>query len=220
MQKYAIIVAGGSGTRMRSQLPKQFITVAGKPILMHTLKAFDFDDIQLILVLPQQQISFWRELCQKNTFFLPHKIVEGGASRFESVRNGLNSIETQDGLVAIHDGVRPIIKKEIIKKTFEKASETGNAITAVPLKDSIREVNDSSNKAKDRANYRLVQTPQTFLIQRIKDAFDRATHTNFTDDASVLEAMGEEIHLIEGDYRNIKITTQEDLLIAESYLEA
>jgi len=220
MQKFAIIVAGGSGTRMRSELPKQFISVAGKPILMHSLEAFNFDSTQIILVLPKKQISFWKELCQKNAFFLAHKIVEGGSSRFESVQNGLNSIAEADGLVAIHDGVRPIIKKEIIKDSFAQAKEKGNAIVSVPLKDSIRIIDGEKNYAKDRAAFRLIQTPQTFKVQLIKEAFDSATHTNFTDDASVLEAYGKEIHLIEGDYRNIKITTPEDLMVAESYLEA
>lgn len=220
MQKYVIIVAGGSGTRMRSQLPKQFMPLNGKPTLMHTLQAFYFDDIQIILVLPEKQIPFWKELCQKNALFIPHEIVSGGESRFHSVKNGLDSIEVENGLVAIHDGVRPIITKDIILSSFEEASKHGNAIVSLPLKDSIRELSKDGNTAKDRSRFRLIQTPQTFQLQLIKKAFNSANHTNFTDDASVLEAHGEEIHLIDGDYKNIKITTPEDLLVAETYLEA
>jgi len=220
MQKYALIVAGGSGTRMRNELPKQFITVLGKPILMHTLEAFHFDAIQIILVLPKKQIDFWQELCQKNAFFIPHTVVEGGNTRFESVQNGLNSIIGEEGLVAIHDGVRPIITKEIISSAYREAAIHGNAIVSVALKDSIRRVEGENNSAEDRTAYRLIQTPQTFQVQRIKQAFQLATHTAFTDDASVLEAMGEHIHLIDGDYRNIKITTPEDLMVAETYLDA
>ena len=220
MQKYALIVAGGSGSRMRSELPKQFMPILGKPILMHTLKAFHFDGIQLILVLPKKQISFWQELCQKNAFFIPHTVVEGGNTRFESVQNGLNSLKSEEGLVAIHDGVRPIIKKQLIRSAFQEAATNGNAIASVALKDSIRKVEGDTNSAEDRAAYRLIQTPQTFQIERIKRAFQLATHKEFTDDAAVLEAMGERIHLIDGDYRNIKITTPEDLLVAETYLDA
>lgn len=219
MQKYALIVAGGSGTRMRSELPKQFMTVQGKPILMHTLQAFDFDGIQIVLVLPKKQMGFWEELCQKNAFFVRHQVIEGGHTRFESVQNGLNAISLTNSLVAIHDGVRPIIKKEIINAAFKAAEATGNAVVSVPLKDSIRRVDGEMNSAEDRSAYRLIQTPQTFKYHLIKEAFDHAKHTQFTDDAAVLEAMGEQINLIDGDYRNIKITTPEDILVAETYLE-
>ncbi len=217
MQKHAVIVAGGSGTRMQSSLPKQFIEVLGQPILMHTLEAFAFDNIQLILVLPASQIGFWHELCQKHAFNIPHKVVEGGSARFHSVNNGLNAIDGE-GLVAIHDGVRPLIARDIIQMAFSVAEEKGNAIVSVPLKDSIREYTAQHNKMVDRMNYRLVQTPQTFRLSLIKKAFKTEFNDGFTDDASVLEAMGEEIHLIDGDYRNIKITTPEDLKVAEAFL--
>lgn len=215
-----MIVAGGSGTRMQSELPKQFIKLKGEPILMHTIRAFSFDGIKVIVVLPKSQIIFWKELCQKQAFFLEHKVVEGGKTRFESVKNGLNSIEANEGLVAIHDGVRPIIKKEIIISSFLSAEKNGNAIVSVPLKDSIREINKDQNEHKDRSKYRLIQTPQTFQLQLIRSAFEVDYKTHFTDDASVLEYAGNKINLIDGDYRNIKITTPEDLIVAESFLEA
>ena len=215
-----MIVAGGSGTRMQSELPKQFIKLKGEPILMHTIRAFSFDGIKVIVVLPKSQIVFWKELCQKQAFFLEHKVVEGGKTRFESVKSGLKSIEANEGLVAIHDGVRPIIKKEIINSSFLYAEKNGNAIVSVPLKDSIREINESQNEHKDRNKYRLIQTPQTFQLQLIRSAFEVDYKTHFTDDASVLEYAGNKINLIDGDYRNIKITTPEDLIVAESFLEA
>lgn len=218
MRKYAIIVAGGSGTRMQSELPKQFLLLAGKPILMHTIEAFCFDDIQITLVLPKDQIDIWRALCLKYNFSIATNIIEGGATRFQSVKNGLNAINNNHGLVAIHDGVRPLVSQEIISEAFEKAMTLGCAITSVPLKDSLRAINSTSNYAVDRSKFRLIQTPQTFQLHLITEAFERPYQPTFTDDAAVFENSGHSIHLIEGDYRNIKITTPEDLSVAESFL--
>lgn len=220
MQKYAIIVAGGSGTRMKSDLPKQFIELLGKPILMHTIEAFHFDDIKIILVLPKTQIEFWKELMVKHQFKVPHQIVEGGEARFHSVKNGLETIDSNSGLVAIHDGVRPLIKQHIISESFTAAERNGNAIVSIRLKDSIRSVSDSGNKQEDRSKFRLIQTPQTFQLQLIKAAFKQPYDPIFTDDASVLERAGHKINLIDGDYQNIKITTPEDLTVAQSLLKA
>lgn len=220
MQKYAILVAGGSGTRMKSELPKQFIKLAGKPILMHTLEAFHFDDIQIILVLPESQIPYWKELVDEHQFKIPHNIIAGGEQRFHSVKNGLSSIKADDGLVAIHDGVRPLIKRQIISESFVQAKRAGNAIASIQLKDSIRSITPHANQQEDRTNFRLIQTPQTFKIQLIKRAFEQEYTPSFTDDASVLEQAGHSINLIEGDYKNIKITTPEDLLVAETLLKA
>ena len=218
MQKIALIVAGGSGTRMETNVPKQFLLLAGKPILMHTLEAFYFAGVNhIILVLPQSQIEFWNQLCQTHEFTIKHQLVAGGASRFESVQNGLQYCNNND-LVAIHDGVRPFISKEIILKSFETALEKGNAVAAVRLKDSIRKVELLGNKNVNRDNYYLIQTPQTFKVELIKEAYAVQDHINFTDDASVLEANGHAINLIPGDYKNIKITTPEDMLIAEAFL--
>ena len=220
MQRFAIIVAGGSGSRMQSELPKQFIELQGQPILMHTIRAFNFGEIEITVVLPSSQVSFWKELCQKHDFKVSHQVIHGGQTRFESVKNGLDSIDASQGLVAIHDGVRPIIRKELIDHTYLQAAQYKSAITSVPLKDSIREIKNTSNIAKDRQQFRLIQTPQTFQIQALKKAFEVDYHPSFTDDASVFEHDGHAIHLINGDYRNIKITTPEDLLIAESFLRA
>ncbi|MEI7977646.1 MAG: 2-C-methyl-D-erythritol 4-phosphate cytidylyltransferase [Bacteroidota bacterium] len=219
MQKIALIVAGGSGTRMETNVPKQFLLLAGKPILMHTLEAFYFAGVnQIILVLPQSQIEFWNQLCQTHGFTIQHQLVAGGASRFESVNNGLQQCNDND-LVAIHDGVRPFISKEIILNSFETALEKGNAVATVRLKDSIRKVELLGNKNVNRDNYYLIQTPQTFKVELIKEAYAAQDHINFTDDASVLEANGHAINLIAGDYKNIKITTPEDMLIAEAFLK-
>ncbi|MFY0593806.1 2-C-methyl-D-erythritol 4-phosphate cytidylyltransferase [Roseivirga sp.] len=216
MQKFAIIVAGGTGSRMQSELPKQFIELAGKPILMHTIEAYYFDDIEIILVLPVNELIQWKNLCIQHNFKIPHTISEGGATRFNSVKNGLSEINSSTGIVAIHDGVRPLIKRSIIKQSFLIAEEKGNAIAAVASKDSLREITSTGNKSVDRSTFQLIQTPQTFRTELITKAFETEELSTFTDDASVLEHFGETINLIEGDYRNIKITTPEDLLIAES----
>jgi len=220
MNKYAIIVAGGRGVRMGADVPKQFLVLAGKPILMHTLEAFDraILDLQLIVVLPSDQIEIWKSLTREYSFDIAHKITEGGETRFGSVKNGLQLV-AEDGLVAIHDGVRPLVSKEIINRSFEEAFVFGNAVTSVKLKESIRELSKESNKSVDRNFYRSIQTPQTFKSTLIKSAFTNAKHSDFTDDAGVLESNGVKIHLIEGDYKNIKITTKEDLLFAESILK-
>lgn len=219
MHKYAIIVAGGNGTRMQSELPKQFLELAGKPILMHTINAFYFDEIEIILILPADQLTFWNSLCTQHSFSVPHTIVAGGATRFNSVKNGLDSIADKSGLVAIHDGVRPLIKRGPISNSYKVAENSGNAIVSVASKDSLRKISGNSNKAVNREAYRLIQTPQTFQIKSIKAAFNADYQPSFTDDASVLEHHGETINLITGDYRNIKITTPEDLLVAESFLK-
>lgn len=220
MQKYVVIVAGGSGTRMKREIPKQFIPVAGNPILMHTLEAFHSTDpqIQIILALPESQVLGWKSLCAQYTFDIPHQIIHGGDTRFQSVKNGLSQIPEGEGLVAIHDGVRPLVDGKIIEASYSIAAEKGNAIVAVPLKDSIRWANGDENKVLDRSEYQLIQTPQTFQVALIKSAFQRGYDPSFTDDATVLEATGEKINLIPGDYRNIKITTPEDLAVAEAFL--
>lgn len=221
MTKFAIIVAGGSGTRMGKRIPKQFIEIGGKPILMHTIEKFlsyDFS-LQLILVLPASEMKAWYALCDKHEFYPPIVTVTGGNSRFQSVKNGLKRISAKDGLVAVHDGVRPFITPEIISKGFEVAAEKGAAVTSVPLKDSIRLVNENgSNQSAERASYRLVQTPQTFRLDWMRPAFDSPEQSFFTDCASVLNFAGRDVTLIEGAYENIKITTPEDILWAEAFL--
>lgn len=221
MSLYAIIVAGGSGNRMQSSTPKQFIPVGGQPIVMHTIQRFYqySSSITIILVLPEKEIDLWNKLCQQHSFAVPHTLITGGETRFHSVRNGLQAINATDGLVAIHDGVRPFISVSTIHNSFEVAKQKGCAITVVALKDSIRKVEVNGNShTVDRTSFRLVQTPQTFQVPVIKQSFDQATHTNFTDDASVAEAAGFTMSLIEGSYDNIKITTPEDIIWAEAFL--
>lgn len=222
-QKYAVIVAGGSGSRMGSEVPKQFLPLAGKPILLHTIERFlTINDVQIILVLPEKDIEYWNELIEKVPFepciLAAIKIVVGGKSRFQSVKNGLAHIKT-DSMVAVHDGVRPLISTEIIRYSFTIADQSGSAVTSVPLKDSIREVDENKqSRAVERSRFRLMQTPQTFRSEIIKKAFEVEEQSFFTDCASVLEYAGFSINLIDGSYENIKITTPEDLLIAEALL--
>lgn len=217
---YALVVAGGSGSRMQSQTPKQFLKIGKKPVLLHTLEAFySFDpSIQIVLVLPQSQVAHWKELRKEFNCRVPHAIVEGGESRFQSVKNGL-ALVPLEAIVAIHDGVRPFINPEILQQGFATAKEKGSAVTTVPLKESIRQLVPGGSKAKDRMEYCLVQTPQTFQARLIKKAYRQPEDLRFTDCASVAEADGHTISLIPGSYENIKITTPEDLLYAENLLK-
>ncbi|MCV9385605.1 2-C-methyl-D-erythritol 4-phosphate cytidylyltransferase [Reichenbachiella ulvae] len=221
MKKYAIIVAGGSGSRMQSELPKQFLVLSGKPILLHTLEAFHLFDseMELIVVLPETHSDTWELLKKEHQCNIPHMTIQGGDTRFDSVQNGLSSIIDQEGLVAIHDGARPLVSPQVIARTFESAEKNGNGIAAVALKDSLRTMVAGENQAVDRSSYLAIQTPQTFRLDLIKLAFDKAQGNAFTDDASVAEADGRKIHLVEGDYANIKVTTPEDLVIAEALLK-
>ena len=218
---WAIIVAGGSGSRMQSSMPKQFLTVDGIPILVRTLRAFwDYNpEIKLIVVLPDNEQGRWQEIKQAYDVRIPHTIVSGGKTRFQSVKNGLSAIESNDGLVAIHDGVRPFVSAELIQRCYESAQIIGSGVAAVHLKESIREMMSATESiSRDRTKYRLIQTPQTFQVSLIKDAFKLDEQNYFTDDASVYEADGGKISLVEGSYENRKITTPEDLIWAEAYL--
>lgn len=221
MKQYVIIVAGGSGSRMQSTLPKQFITVGGEPVLMHTIKRFyEFSSsINVILVLPAAEIATWEQLCIQHQFSVPVTIAVGGSTRTASVINGLALIDDTEALVAIHDGVRPFVNIQIIENSFALAAQKGSAVVAVALKDSIRKVDGDDSEAVDRHQYRLVQTPQVFKVSLIKRAYQLANGKEFTDDASVAEAAGNKIYLVDGSYQNIKITTPEDLVIAEAFLK-
>lgn len=222
MQEFVIIVAGGSGSRMKSDLPKQFLPIGGQPVLMRTIETFRAysDQITIKLVLPESQFEYWHSLCDAYSFTVDYELVAGGSTRFHSVQNGLKSIGAPEGLVAVHDGVRPFISNSIISAGFQKAAELGTAVTCVDLKDSARIVlADGSNQAVNRADYRLIQTPQTFRLDWMRSAFQIGYLPHFTDCASVLEEAGYSISLIEGAYENIKITTPEDLLWAEAFLK-
>ena len=218
MNKAAILVAGGKGMRMGTTLSKQYLPLAGKPVLMHTLERFFQADpsLFLILVLPKEDFGYWTDLCTSQGFDLPHQLVEGGSSRFQSVKNGLMALPFQEGLVAIHDGVRPFVTEKVIQTSFEQAAEKGSAIPVVALKDSLRKVGAAGESSfQDRTHFRLVQTPQTFQLKSLLQAFAVEELAIFTDDATVYEYQGWEISLIEGNPENIKLTTPEDLAFAE-----
>ena len=208
----ALIVAGGSGQRMQTDIPKQFIKINGLPVLMHTISAFRNYSIpiQIILVLPDNEIENWKALVSQFEFEDVNKIVSGGKTRFRSVQNGLKFVQEND-LVAIHDGVRPMITKNIIRDNFLTAEKYGNAVTAVSIKDSLRKISQGISSSVDRNDFRIVQTPQTFKGDVILKAYKQDYKSSFTDDASVVENDGVRIHLVDGDYRNIKLTTSEDL---------
>jgi 2-C-methyl-D-erythritol 4-phosphate cytidylyltransferase len=219
MKLYVVIVAGGSGKRMGAEIPKQYLELAGKPVLMRTLerfKAFD-DSIEIITVLPENQLRFWADLQKKYSFNLPHTLVKGGRARFFSVRNGLKFIDVP-GLVAIHDGVRPFVSIETIKRCFDTAEKLGNAIPVIPPLDALRMVSDKGSSPINRLLVRQVQTPQVFKAELIKKAYLQEYRPEFTDDATVLESTGVKINLVEGNRENIKITTPEDLVISTALL--
>lgn len=216
---YAIIVAGGKGMRMGKDLPKQFLPIDGTPILMHTLQAFyDYDpSMTLIVVLPSDQQAYWSKLCGDYHFTIPHVVVKGGETRFHSVKNGLSCIKGE-GLVAVHDGVRPFVHCDTIDRCFAAAQESGAAVPVVEVVDSLRKVEDEESRSVSRREYRIVQTPQVFDISLLKEAYKQPYTDDFTDDASVVEAFGRKISLTEGNRENIKITSPFDLVIAEAFL--
>lgn len=204
---------------MKSDLPKQFLLLLDAPILMHTLERFALavDDITLIVVLPEQEQQTWRNLCMQMGFDLPHTVVTGGATRYDSVKNGLDACE-DEGLVAIHDGVRPLVSEELIVHCFEAAKEHGSALPIVPVTQSLRKVEGDRSTAMLREGVVEVQTPQCFQLATLKPCYKGEAQDSFTDDATVFEAHGHSVHLVEGQPTNLKITTQADLKIAEAIL--
>jgi 2-C-methyl-D-erythritol 4-phosphate cytidylyltransferase len=227
--EYALIVAGGKGTRIKSKLPKQFLLLNGKPVLLHTLEAFlrYSEKINIILVIPADTFSTWEHISRTHNFTRPIMLQAGGSSRFQSVKNGLEKI-TGDGLVAIHDGVRPLVSEQVIRDSFALAGAHQSAVASVPLKESLRLLGEdapvgsnqtlSMTQSVDRSRFRLIQTPQTFDVALIKKAYALPEDIALTDDASVAERAGFQINLFEGSYENIKITTDEDLITAEALL--
>src|SRR3712207_5923154 len=219
---YIIIVAGGKGLRMGADIPKQFIPVGGKPILMHTIERFHAYDkaMEIILVLPESQQEYWRQLCQTYHFKIAHRVVNGGETRFESSKNGLNAIpEEAQGLVGIHDGVRPFVSLGTIKACYDAAEVSHAVIPVLPVTDTLRYI-DPAGEGRNvlRSDYRIVQTPQVFDITLAKKAFEQPYRESFTDDASVVEALGCAVTMAEGNRENIKVTTPFDLKIAETLL--
>ncbi len=220
MNKYVIIVAGGRGLRMGSELPKQFLLLGGKPVLMHTIDAFyRYDaDIQVVLVLPRDHQDYWKSLCSSYHFEIPHRIVDGGETRFHSVRNGLQVIGGT-GLVGVHDGVRPFVSKEVIERCYLEAEQKQAVIPVVEVVETVRHLQGDESSTVPRNEYRLVQTPQVFSVPLLKKAYLQPYSPSFTDDASVVESFGEKVFLTEGNRENIKITTPFDLIIGKAWVE-
>ncbi|TWR29064.1 2-C-methyl-D-erythritol 4-phosphate cytidylyltransferase [Mucilaginibacter pallidiroseus] len=219
-EAYAVIVAGGSGSRMQSAVPKQFLEICGKPVLMHTINAFYKSTFEpkIILVLNATYHDYWWELCEKHQFDIEHQLIAGGETRFHSVKNAVDIIENEDALIAVHDAVRPLTDIEVINNAYQTAQSNGSAITAVKSRDSIRQMTGITSVALRREDIYLVQTPQTFKAGLLKQAYEQPYSDYFTDDASVVEQAGHTVHLIEGNYTNIKITFPEDIAIAELLL--
>lgn len=216
MKRYVIIVAGGKGLRMGGDIPKQFVEIKGLPVLMHTINRFhSFDSsIDIIVALPVDQQDYWKELCSKYKFEIPHTIVDGGDTRFHSVKNGLDQV-SGEGVVAVHDGVRPFVSDEVLERCFSMAQEKEAVVPVIDVFETIRHIADGMSNTVPRDEYKLVQTPQVFLISLLKKAYSQPYVPSFTDDASVVEAMGYKVTLVEGNRENIKLTTPFDLKLAE-----
>ena len=216
MKKYIIIVAGGKGLRMGGDIPKQFLPVCGKPVLMRTLEAFHAYDasMRLILVLPVSQQAYWKQLCEEYQFELVHEIANGGETRFHSVKNGLALVE-EDGLVGVHDGVRPFVSQEVINRCYEEAASLKAVIPVIGVVETVRHLIGEGSETVPRDQYKLVQTPQVFDVALLRRAYQQEYTDLFTDDASVVEALGEKVYLVEGNRENIKLTTPFDLKLAE-----
>lgn len=219
MKYYAIIVAGGSGKRMQHNIPKQFMLLNKRPVLMHTISAFynSKENPVIIVVLNKDHHEYWSALCTEHNFTIPHQVIEGGEQRFHSVRNGLMSIK-EDAVVAIHDAVRPLVSSTLISLCFEKALVNGNAVASVMAHDSIRHQKNGVSSVLNRDEIFLIQTPQTFITEQLRKAYTQSYESYFTDDASVVQASGFDINLVDGERSNFKITFPEDLELAQFIL--
>ncbi|WKZ65454.1 MAG: 2-C-methyl-D-erythritol 4-phosphate cytidylyltransferase [Flavobacteriales bacterium] len=219
MHRSTILVAGGSGKRMGGPVPKQFQAVKGRPLLMWTIEAFHRYDpaMQLIVVLPQEHFDIWKALCMGHRFFIPHEVVAGGEQRWHSVKAGLSKV-AGDGLVAVHDGVRPLVSAALIGRCFEAADHHAAAIPVVPVVPSVRETTADGSRALDRTRLLAVQTPQCFHADLLRKAFEQPYDPAFTDEATLVERLGVQVHLVEGEDANIKVTTAMDMRLAELML--
>lgn len=220
IRRYLIVVAGGTGTRMQSTVPKQFMPIGGIPILVHTLKLFHQWDpeMHMVVVMHADWIAQWKDLAQQYCPQIEHTIVAGGKERFDSVKAGLACVQDAQAIIGIHDAVRPLVSTDTLQRCFDTAQMRGSAIPCVPVTDSIRMLDADGSKHVDRALLRAVQTPQCFAFHVLEKAYHQAYQSTFTDDASVVEAAGWPIHLVEGNRENIKITNPEDIVVAESLL--
>ena len=224
MKKYIIVVAGGKGTRMGGEMPKQFQLLGGKPIVMVTLGRLQAMDptVKLILVLPAEHIDLWKELCKEYDFSLPLLLVQGGSTRFHSVQNGLAQVEDiEEALVGVHDGVRPFVSARVLEDCFREAWIHGAAIPMIDVQDSLRHIVgvNGVTEVVPRDRYRLVQTPQVFKLSLLRRAYEQRFVESFTDDASVVEALGEQVAGVDGNRENIKLTTPFDLMVAKTLME-
>ena len=221
-EEFVIIVAGGKGLRMGSDIPKQFLPIGGRPVLMRTIEVFRqaYPDIHIILVLPASQQEYWRQLCKEYAFTAPFQIANGGETRFHSVSNGLKLIpDDAEGIVGVHDGVRPFVSTETIHRCYDEAVEFGAVVPVIPVVETVRKLcEDGTSVTVPRDEYKLVQTPQTFRVSLLKEAYRQPYIPSFTDDASVVEAFGKPVHLVEGNRENIKITTPADIRFANGLL--
>ncbi|MDR0891890.1 MAG: 2-C-methyl-D-erythritol 4-phosphate cytidylyltransferase [Mediterranea sp.] len=219
MNQFVIIVAGGKGLRMGGDLPKQFLTIGGEPVLMRTLEVFRrYDEaLHIIVTLPEELQLYWLQLCDKHRFGVDHTIVAGGETRFHSVRNGLAAVEGP-GLVGVHDGVRPFVAADVIRRCYEAAAEHRAVVPVVEVFETLRHLQGDASETVPRADYRLVQTPQVFDIDLLKQAYEQDYSPRFTDDASVVEALGVPVHLVAGNRENIKLTTPFDLKVGQALL--
>lgn len=221
MTRYVIIVAGGKGLRMGGDIPKQFLPIGGKPVLMRTVEAFRkaYSDIRVVLVLPESQQDYWLELCRQYHFEEAYTLANGGETRFHSVRNGLEKITEKEAVVGVHDGVRPFVSTETICRLYTEAERLGAVIPVTSCVETVRQMlPDGTSRTVPRDEYRLVQTPQTFRLSLLRRAYEQPFTPFFTDDASVVEALGEPVALVEGNRENIKITTPADLRFVEGLL--
>ncbi len=224
MKKYIIVVAGGKGTRMGGEMPKQFQLIGGKPVVMVTLERLHVADpsIQFILVLPAEHIELWKDLCKEYSFAVPLILTQGGSTRFHSVQNGLAQVDDiEEALVGVHDGVRPFVSREVLENCFREAWIHGAAIPMLDLQDSLRHIvgGNGVTEVVPRDRYRLVQTPQVFKLSLLRRAYEQRFMESFTDDASVVEALGEQVVGVEGNRENIKLTTPFDLMVAKTLIE-
>lgn len=219
MKKYVLIVAGGKGLRMGGEQPKQFLPLKGRPVLMHTLEQFYRSDVamEIILVLPYEQQNYWKQLCEEHHFTIKHRVADGGESRFHSVKNGLSLIETPS-IVGVHDGVRPFVSVDVINRCYELALTKEAVVPVVDVVDTVRHITNNGSETVDRSAYKLVQTPQVFNADLLLKGYEQAYSSAFTDDASVVEAMGVKVALTPGNRENIKLTTPFDLKVAEALL--
>jgi 2-C-methyl-D-erythritol 4-phosphate cytidylyltransferase len=222
MKKYVIIVAGGNGSRMKSAIPKQFLLLKGKPVLYYAINTFiqTFDDCKIILVLPEEHIAAGQEIIDAFFDYNRIEIVIGGRTRFHSVQNGLAKVDDEEGIIFVHDAVRPMVSSKLLFRCLATVIESGTAIPVIDCKDSVRIINEDGNEALERNSIKLVQTPQAFHGKILLPAFNIDYKEKFTDEASVVEAFGLKVSLVDGEEENIKITIPPDIILAESILSA